>query len=113
MLWDYLEWDTAVEGVSYFRWRRPKLSELEEDLLSGVCGVHSSFEFHADVNHHSCYAKILAPDTPLKTYVYTPISLIVRAAMSLMKFSGRMPQTLTVRPFLPFAWYVLLTSTRL
>ena len=44
MLWEYLEWDTdtAAEGVSYFRWRRPKLSELEEELLSGACGVHSS-----------------------------------------------------------------------
>ena len=31
-----------MEGVSYFHWRRPKLSELEEDLLSGVCGVHFS-----------------------------------------------------------------------
>jgi len=35
-LWDYLDWDTAVEDVSYFRWRRPKLSEAEEDLLSGL-----------------------------------------------------------------------------
>ncbi|KAF9645227.1 kinase-like protein [Thelephora ganbajun] len=36
VLWEYLEWDTAAEGVSYFRWRRPKLSQAEEDLLSGL-----------------------------------------------------------------------------
>ena len=41
MLWEYLEWDTAAEGVSYFRWRRPKLSEAEEDLLSGVRALFS------------------------------------------------------------------------
>ena len=31
-----------MEDVSYFRWRRPKLSEAEEDLLSGVRAVHFS-----------------------------------------------------------------------
>ena len=31
-----------MEDVSYFRWRRPKLSEAEEDLLSGVRAVHLS-----------------------------------------------------------------------
>ena len=29
-----------MEDVSYFRWRRPKLSEAEEDLLSGVSTVY-------------------------------------------------------------------------
>ena len=29
-------------GVSYFRWRRPKISDAEEDLLSGVCDVRFS-----------------------------------------------------------------------
>lgn len=64
MLWEYLQWDTGAKGVSYFRWRRPKLSEVEEDLLSGVRAIHFlSSEFHAHVNHHSCYAKTLVPDT--------------------------------------------------
>ena len=31
-----------MEDVSYFRWRRPKLSEAEEDLLSGVRAIHFS-----------------------------------------------------------------------
>jgi len=35
-LWEYLEWNAAAEGVSYFHWRWPKLSEAEEDLLSGL-----------------------------------------------------------------------------
>ena len=45
-LWEYLEWDSAAMGVSYFRWRLPKISEVEEDLLSGVRGIcfsHPSF----------------------------------------------------------------------
>lgn len=51
-LWEYLQWDTALEGVSYFRWRRPKLSEAEEDLLSGVRAIrfsHPSFTLTQDV----------------------------------------------------------------
>ena len=46
-LWEYLEWDAAVEGVSYFRWRRPKLSDAEEDLLLGVRAFSLSLDSHA------------------------------------------------------------------
>jgi len=67
-------------------------------------------EFHAHVNHHSCYGKTLVPGTPWMSCGCTPTSLITRAAMSLMKFSKRLLPILMVRPSPSFACYIPLTS---
>jgi hypothetical protein len=84
----------------------PKLRRI---YCLGYAQFISLVEFHAHANHHSCYAKTLVLGTLWMSCECTPISLIARAAMPLMKFSKRLPPTLTVRPFLSFARYVPLT----
>jgi hypothetical protein len=84
----------------------PKLRRI---YCLGYAQFISLFGLHAHANHHSCYAKTLVPGTLWMSCECTPISLIAKAAMPLMKFSKRLPPILTVRPFLSFARYVPLT----
>lgn len=54
-LWEYLEWDAAEEGMSYFRWRRPKLSDVEVDLLSGLLNIDPRTRYTLDELHSHPY----------------------------------------------------------